>query len=226
MAKVKDKLYAVVTGDVVESMSLSQEKLSLVMDALTKEMDELYAARKQNGMQGKGRIFGGDSCQWVTSKPEFALIMALQLYTGLRTRLLAEPVAVPSSVRIAIGIGTADVLRENVLESNGEAFVRSGRGLQDMKKSSALLNIISHDAGVNAEWETQCRMLDEIVRRWTDPQVQVIYLKLRGLTETEIAHALNATQPAINQRSQTAGWGAVEMMIRRYTQITIQMQGL
>ena len=68
----------------------------------------------------------------------------------------------------------------------------------------------------NDEFETEMVLLDYIISRTTALQCEVVNLKLLDYTETKIANILNIQQSAVNQRSNSGGWYAIEKMVKRF----------
>jgi hypothetical protein len=67
--------------------------------------------------------------------------------------------------------------------------------------------------------QTEMVLLDYIVSRMTALQSEVVCWKLLGYTETDIANELNINQSAVNQRSNAAGWNAINTMVQRFETI-------
>jgi len=120
--------------------------------------------------------------------------------------------------RISIGIGTVDLEMKSVTTSDGIAFNISGMNL-DKIKSTRQSMIIGSDDEYSAELETEIILLDNIISKATALQCEVIYLKLLGYTEIEIARFLKIKQSAVNQRSNSTGWNAIETSIKRFETI-------
>ena len=66
------------------------------------------------------------------------------------------------------------------------------------------------------ELETESILLDALISRTTALQCEVINLKLLGYTEMEIARQLKIMQSAVNQRSISGNWNAIEAMVKRF----------
>jgi len=196
----KDKIYSVITGDIVKSRKFGSDRekaLRILKDALNSLSDF-----RGKSILGVSDIFRGDSFQMVISEPDSALEIAI----FLKTRLLTETIKEKNiDVRMAIGIGKIESLnKENIPESDGEAFRLSGNALDGISKYRRL-SIKSGTDELNKQLEFIASSLDSITRRWSPEQAEAILLWLSGNTQTSISKNLGVSQPAVNQRLQLGG---------------------
>jgi DNA-directed RNA polymerase specialized sigma subunit len=56
-------------------------------------------------------------------------------------------------------------------------------------------------------------LVDALIQKWTQNQAELVLYKLQDKKEEEIATQLNISQSAVNQRTKTAQWHAVEKLI-------------
>lgn len=206
-------MIAVITADLIDSTKYRSAFLEEVLDTLKKEfetIEEIFSAKTISF-----DIYRGDSLQAIIHNPAKALWIALVL----KTRLNALPINngnTKTDLKIAIGIGNFDVVRNEIRESNGEAFHLSGRALDSMKDNGRKLILATNNAEVNAEFDTSLALFDFIVERWSVASAEVIYYLLHGLKETEIANTLTISQSAVNQRKKTAGWEVINSLLQRF----------
>lgn len=199
---------AVITGDVVGFTRMNQKKRDKCLDDLKRCFEVLKEYRRQNSLHRNPEIFRGDSFQLVLTKPEYALEVALQLKTFFTFE-----------IKLSVGIGTSSPLKRRAGESDGEAFRLSGRTLDEMKHSLVSTSFKTPSGMLNEELETYCYLLEGITSRWTVVQKDVLFYKLIGYTETEIADVLRISQPTVNAHSKAANWKAVERLIKRFENI-------
>ena len=83
-------------------------------------------------------IFRGDSFQVWVEKPECAPLVALLLRAGLRKSALRAGEQ-QLDARISVGIGDVAYRDARVSQSDGEAFVLSGRGFDQLGKQQRLM---------------------------------------------------------------------------------------
>lgn len=217
---------AVITGDIVQSTK---------MDALRRKklMEEVDFALKiwSTDYNMHYEIYRGDSFQCLLESPFHALRVTLLIKTFIKSLYsneanelkLARKTAMLYPVwlfdtRIALGIGEGEDETESLGKANGEAFLLSGRKLDQLKASKQSIGISVNDA-YNSELETECTLLDFILARNSALQCEVINLKLLGYTEIEIAKKLGIAQSAVNQRSNNGGWIAIQSLVQRFEAI-------
>ena len=213
---VNNKIFAVLTGDLVGSSRFKSEKqrdevLSILKDSFSKvESSDIIASSFE--------IHRGDSFQGVLSRPEQALKAAMIIRTNLLSRSLETKNRLDA--RIAIGIGKIDYLpKDKVGEGDGEGFRNSGVELDKMKKGEQNLTIKTPWPEINKELKTECALINAIIHRWTKEQAGAIMYQIQGYTQEEIAKELKISQSAVFQRLRTGGVWAVQAFLERYEAI-------
>jgi predicted DNA-binding protein YlxM (UPF0122 family) len=209
---VKEKMFAVLTGDLIGSSRFNTEKqrdevLSILKDSFNKiESPEITASHFA--------IHRGDSFQGVLSRPEEALKAAIII----RASLLSKPLEnIRLDARIAIGMGKIDYLPvDQVGEGDGEAFRYSGMELDKMKKGERNLTIKTPWPEMNEELQTECALLNALIYRWTKEQAEAIMYQIQGYKQEEIAEKLEISQSAVFQRLRNGGAWAVQVFLERF----------
>ncbi|MFP4469886.1 MAG: SatD family protein [Bacteroidales bacterium] len=213
---MKDRLFAVLTGDVAGSSRFSGEDRKKLLDGIKTSFIRIEEILGTDVIAFPFEIFRGDSFQGVLGKPELALKAALIIRAGIRGSFkttLKDAV----DARIAIGIGTISLMPQNSAgEGDGEAYRNSGPYLDKLEKAGRMLSIKTPWDDINKELNVECALLDTIVNRWTAGQTDVVSEYLRGLTQEEMAERLNVSQPAARKRIQAANLFQIEIMLRRY----------
>lgn len=215
-------MVAVLTADLIDSSQYKDEVLEKVLNSLKKEFDQI---KNDYGIDNvRFNIYRGDSFQGVLKKPEEALHVALQIKAAVNSIHLKETrkhkaYSKIADFKMAIGIGTQDLEREAIAESNGQAYQFSGRTLDDMKAESRKTRLKTTDENVDDEMNTSFLLLDTITDKWSTASAEVVYYLLRGLKEREVAEILSISQSAVNQRKQAAGWDAVSGLLNRYREV-------
>lgn len=201
------KLYAVITGDIVKSGLLMSQR-DRTLRYLKKTLRSAEAFKKgEKEIITFSSIFRGDSFQGVIS--DFA--QALRVAMFIRAELLKLRINKgKTEVRIAIGIGTIESLnRRKIEESDGEAFRLSGQAL-DTIKSFRRFSFESSRDEMCRPLRVMASLLDALIFRWTAEQAEVVSLWLKGETQESISKILGISQPAVQQRLKTAGLFALE----------------
>lgn len=215
-------MVAVLTADLVESSLYEEEVLEKVLNALKAEFTHIRDNYGEDNVRLK--IYRGDSFQGVLKKPEEALIIALRIKAAvnrihLKKTKKNKAYSKIADFKIAIGIGTQNIEREAISESNGQAFQFSGRTLDEMKTENRKTRLKTELEEVNAEFNTSFFLMDTITDKWSTASAEVVYYLLSGLKEREIATEINISQSAVNQRKKAAGWEAISELLTRYRNV-------
>jgi hypothetical protein len=215
-------MVAVLTADLVESSLYEEEVLEKVLNTLKAEFTHIRDTYGEDNVRLK--IYRGDSFQGVIKKPEEALKIALQIKAAvnrihLKKTKKNKAYSKIADFKIAIGIGTQNIEREAISESNGQAFQFSGRTLDEMKTENQKTRLKTELEDVNAEFNTSFFLMDTITDKWSTASAEVVYYLLSGLIEREIATEINISQSAVNQRKKAAGWEAISELLIRYRNV-------
>lgn len=192
---------AVLTCDIVDSSRLKESELRDYQHKIESLGDQRILILPQ--------FYRGDSFQLAT-KPEDALDIAALI--RIEMRRFHER----NDVRVSVGIGEIKTFNDNVLLATGSAFEISGKNLDQLKSWKLNLYVQADQAQINEELETYCYFADAIINGFTKIQSNMIYYKLQGLGQNEIANVLKISQPAVSKSLRTANWQAIERFLRRY----------
>ncbi len=213
---------AVLTADLIESTNYEEEVLKKVLDTLSSEFELIIKHHKKKVV--RFNIYRGDSFQGIVYDPANALLISLQIKAAINRIHLKKTkknkaYSKIADFKIAIGIGTIDLERNAISESNGQAFQFSGRSLDEMKTENRKTRIKTPDPEVDDEFNTSFYLLDTITDKWSTASAEVVYYLLKGYKEREIATELNITQSAVNQRKKASGWEAISSLLDRYQHV-------
>ncbi len=211
------KQVAVITGDLVNSRRLNPKlREQLYMELNNWLADESKQVKKGAFLAEASR---GDSFQCFVKKRadalRYVLLIKFYLHSYCRRSNLKNKNMVIDA-RLSIGVGTLDFLSDKLAISDGEAFQRSGLLLEKLKGTSQGLGISIANRSVQEELNTLFVLLDEVLRKTTPMQAEVIFAKLQGKKEKQIAEELSIFQSAVNQRSKAAGWNAIDAAVKRF----------
>lgn len=215
-------MVAVLTADLIDSSIYDEEVLDKVLNTLKKEFAIITDGFGEDLVRLK--IYRGDSFQGIIKKPEEALQIALQIKaavnrTHIKQTTKSKTYSKIADFKMAIGIGTMDLEREEIAESNGQAFQFSGRTLDEMKYENRKTRLKTEYPELNNEFNSSFLLLDTITDKWSTASAEVVYYLLHGLKEREIAAEINISQPAVNQRKKAAGWDAISALLNRYREV-------
>lgn len=202
----KQKLAAVVTGDIVASSLLGNTERIKMLATLQGVIDEGNTIFPD----WNAEIFQGDSFQGSTL---LGVKDSLRYAISCVARFKEQEIG----IRIAIGIGEISFAAQSVRTSDGTAFLYSGRTLEELKKKNeSFIGIKTGVEDLDAEFEAHSASLDFLLARCTPHQAGALVLAMDGLTQVQIAERLDISQPTVQQRLKAAGWPVFKAILRRF----------
>jgi len=220
---------AVISGDIVAYTSLSDSQKEL----LEKKLKQLFRVLEKD-YDIFIRLIKGDYLEAVV-KPEEALRIALLIKTYIKS--LDFDINTEDSrskhfkiygIRLAIGMGTLDRFDAEKGIIDGKAIYRSGRLISAQHthnkkkihiKQSLFFSI--EDADLDKEINAFFVLIDALLNQATARQSVVIYYKLKGLAENEIAEILKVSRSVVNRQAISTNWYALNMAIN-YIEYTMK----
>ena len=201
-------LAAVITGDIVASQKVDKTKYVEILRRLKDLFDEL-----SERYQLRFDIFRGDEFQLVLPHPAHALRVA----TLIRLTLLAEQI----DVRQSIAVGPIDQLRDNVKSSTGDAFVRSGHQLEEMK--SELFRFSSSQPELERHLSVTILLFDAHLTSLTKTEALVLscYLFHPDEPHKSLAERLNKSRVNTTKLLNASAYSVVDTYLA-YTQALIE----
>lgn len=215
------KTMAVITGDIVASGKMPPaDKAKLYAD-----FKKMMVSLRREQVVAAFEIFRGDSVQCIVKEIPEALRTALLIrawyksYGSIGARENTKPGTKGYQggrydIRLAVGMGSVDFFNKtNLGQSDGEAFLLSGRGLDSLKHSAERMVIWCADPVFGDALKPAMLLLDAVIEKWTSNQAEIVYYKLKKLKEEEIATKIGISQSAVNQRTKNSRWNAIETTI-------------
>lgn len=207
----------IITGDIIDSTSIPIEQRKDLLTAISVISEELQVFSPL-----KCEIYRGDSFQIVVNRPEMAMLIAILLRAGLKSRI-PKGSKQNWDARIAVGIGEMEFISDSILVSDGEAFRLSGREFDELGKRNLAIRTRWDDA--NEELKISTAFADDIITNWTSSQSLVIYMSLAyQMTQKEIADKLGQSSQNISKLSNVAKEKLIRTYINRCTQIIMNKQ--
>jgi hypothetical protein len=207
----------IITGDIIDSTSIPIEQRKDLLTAISVISEELQVFSPL-----KCEIYRGDSFQIVVNRPEKAMLIAILLRAGLKSRV-PKGSKQNWDARIAVGIGEIEFISDSILVSDGEAFRLSGREFDELGKRNLAIRTRWDDA--NEELKISTAFADDIITNWTSSQSLVIYMSLAyQMTQKEIADKLGQSSQNISKLSNVAKEKLIRTYINRCTQIIMNKQ--
>jgi hypothetical protein len=202
----ENRIYAVLTGDIVGSTGLPPPGLQVLMQRLRDAADQ-FSATFPGSVLGKLDVFGGDG--WQLLMPDWKRSLRAAFYM----RAVAKSIETPKTdTRVAVAWGAVDagsLKTERVSESTGEVFTRSGRALQTMRKQARLVMDDGETGGQGRLLRTSVALVDELASRWTARQAETVAMALLGHGQEAIASRLGKRQPTVHGALRAAGWQGI-----------------
>ncbi len=114
-------------------------------------------------------------------------------------------------VRIAIGMGEEQYSSEKITESNGTAYVNSGRLLNEIKNEGKTFAIKTPNDRVNADLGILFKWGSLDFDSWTVAVSEIVHLLMmdKSLTQDDLAKKLNISQSSVSQRIKRANFDLI-----------------
>ena len=209
LSKRDDKLYSVITGDIIKSSTLSTDEMKRLVNILrnsSKKIKSIFPDSIINDVN----IFRGDGWQVLVKKPSLALRISLFYRASLKSEMENDKV----NTRMAISIGTIkDFPKRNGSTGIGEAFTLSGKTADKMGKNRLCFasNFLEHQ-NIDIIFD----FIDFLSSKWTSSQSTILLFAFSGMNQTQIADKLSITQQTVSGLLNASGWYVIEKGIRYY----------
>jgi hypothetical protein len=202
----KDKIYAVITGDIVGSTRLSdadRKRLIEVMKHGSSELQKIYPEAVPFPVD----IFRGDSWQLFVAEVPKALRVALfyRLYIKIQTENVSDS-------KESIGVGRVVFVPESrVSEGAGPAFELSGKGLDGLKQARMSLCFEDNEE-FNSYADILIMVIDSLVTSLTYKQSLAVFGALQGWLQKDIVTLWDPpiSQQAVSDHLKSARWSLLE----------------
>lgn len=111
-------------------------------------------------------------------------------------------------VRIAIGIGEESFSSEKITESNGSAYVNSGRLLNDLKNNGHTVAIKTSDETVDRDLNILLKWAAKDFDSWTMANAEIVHEMImnQDITQEDLAKKFAISQSSVSQRLKRANY--------------------
>ena len=188
-------MIAIITGDIINSQK-SESELWLPQ---LKNLLGSWSSTPENW-----EIYRGDEFQLKCSVDEvFSKSMLIKSLIKSFENL---------DVRLAIGIGNEVFLSEKITESNGSAYVNSGRLLTEIKAQGKTLVIQTENEKVNRDLNILFKWASIDFDNWSTATAEIIHQLLRNsdFTQDDLAKTLSISQSSVSQRLKRANFDLIQ----------------
>nr|WP_321451944.1 hypothetical protein [uncultured Carboxylicivirga sp.] len=220
-------MYVAITGDIVNSKHLNESQRDFVFSNI---IDGFAKISSEISFVFPPEFIRGDSFQCVLNDQQKALVTALLFKTIFKMQSADNKTNINKEdnirknwrqyknldIRLSVGIGDIEYLKDSLALSDGTALHHSGRTLDKMKQKGQKTIITTVNDALNKELEVELKLLDAITDKWTPTSAEVVFYLLQHKKETDIASILSISQSAVNQRKQTASWDAIHMLLKHF----------
>ena len=210
---------AVLTGDIVNSTKLLPQQESALIKKLSDPLEQFLG-------QSLYEFYRGDSFQVFMEEPGKALQLALAcraLAISISARGGEEEPTVRSDIRISIGIGEATRPVRNLGLAKGDAFLLSGRQLDQLQQSEDRLAIGCMEPMANIGFQILADYLDSIYKGMTAKQADLIVELLSGTTQQQAALRLDKSKSTVSQLASAGRWPEIERLLKQYEMLINQL---
>lgn len=188
-------MIAIITGDIINSQQAEAETwMGKLKDTLEKWSDS----------PATWEIYRGDEFQ-VKCTMDTVLQKSLILKSVIKTVENLD-------VRLAIGIGNEVFSSEKITESNGSAYVNSGRLLNTLKTDGRTLAIQTDNDKINRDLNILFKWAAIDFNSWTVATAEIICTLLTNpeMTQEELARKFAITQSSVSQRLKRANFELIQ----------------
>lgn len=196
-------MISIITGDIINSRKTEPQ---LWLEALKQTLNVFGKTPKT------WEVFRGDSFQ-LEVKPENALEAAILIKSTIKKFKSTD-------VRMAIGLGEKTYVSDSITESNGSAFINSGKCFENLKNSTLAFtsDFKNFDKTINVMLE----LAQLTMNNWSITSSEIIKTTLENpeLNQSDIAKMLRKSQSNISEGLKRGGFDEILKLLQYYkTQI-------
>ncbi|MGN7864037.1 SatD family protein [Chryseobacterium sp.] len=184
-------MIAVITGDIINSQHADTE----VWITRLKNLLETWGSAPYTW-----EIYRGDEFQFKCSIDSvFWHFLAIKSLIKSQENL---------DVRMAIGIGEESFSSEKITESNGTAYVNSGRLLNDLKSDGHTVAIKTSSDSVDRDLNILLKWSSKDFDNWTMATAEIIHEMImnQDITQEDLAKRFAISQSSVSQRLKRANY--------------------
>ena len=181
---------AVITGDIINSQKFGTE-------VWYKALQEIFEGKSSAEWEN----YRGDEFQYLIQNAENSFLEFLKIKAGIKKIQDLD-------VRISIGLGEQNFVADKVSQSNGSAFVNSGRNLERIKTEKINLFINSDCKNLDEELNLIFKWVSLTVDNWSVMSAEIVELFLLNpeINQEEAAKRLQISQSSVSQRLKRANF--------------------
>lgn len=193
-------MIAVITGDIVNSRSISPEEWQPQLKSFLKEKIK---------DPSKWEIYRGDSFQIET-----AVDTVLELVLSIKALVKHSS---HIDVRMSIGIGEQEYTSTKVTQSYGAAFILSGEAFEELKDKTLYMK--TNNQEFDDYFYPILRLVSFIADQWKPATAETVFYALqhKNKMQKEIAVLMNKDSTTINKALKRAAYDEINDVLKLYT---------
>jgi len=191
-------MIAILTGDVINSDSQNPQRWVKLLSA---------AFEKLGPSPHTWEIYRGDEFQLRLDDPSKAFLTAVYIKSLLKSVGTLD-------LRIGIGLGQEDYKAETVTQSNGTAYVNSGRIFDQSQSRKTTMLIKSPFPDFDESFNLMLQLALTFMDSWTKITAETLAYVFQNpeSSQQEIARQLDISQPTVSQRLNRAQYRLILKM--------------
>ncbi len=216
-------MYASISADIITSTSLPNEDWSV----LVSEIKDLFI-RLENRYSGLWcRLVRGDTIECICDCPNDAFEIALILKCFVKVNSPSKTYTFSKTFRrglkIAIGIGTMNIIDRKLDIMDGDAIYRSGRALNENSGwSQYAFNLCMQDKIVQEPCQLIFSLINHDINSATPRQCETLYHRLMLGNEQLVKEEMGITLQGVYKNLSAIGWTNIEKAIHYFRSIKLQ----
>ncbi len=197
---------AILTGDIINSQKGNTEEWLLPL----KNTLIQYGKETENWI-----VYRGDSFQ-LSLPVEQALTASIHIKSTIKQISLYD-------VRIAIGIGNEKYTALKITESNGSAYVNSGKCFETLKKKT--LAIKSNDTHFDTILNIMLSNFSLVADNWSSTVAKMlkIFIENNNKKQVEVAKLVGKSQSTISETLKRGGYDEFKMINKFYQENVVKL---
>ena len=221
---MNNNMFATISADIVASTSLSVNETI----GLKQRIESLFGLLKVSYPDFEGRQIKGDYIECVMQNVANVFRIAFIIKSCIKSFSTAKKMKKTKNfhtygIRIAIGIGDMRIVDTEQGIWDGEAIYLSGRALEEMSSlNKGTMSVQTSNKQLSAPLQTIALLTDAIFNDMTMRQSEVVYYKLLGFKEADIAKKLGISQASVNNASTATKWYCIEEAIKYFEQVNFE----
>ncbi|MBW8358209.1 MAG: MarR family transcriptional regulator [Weeksellaceae bacterium] len=184
---------AVITGDIINSQSIQPEIWHHALrEVFGEENEQVW------------EIYRGDEFQLLIQRAEDSFSKAIEIKSRIRNIQGLD-------VRLSIGLGAQDFQAAKVTQSNGSAFVNSGRNFERIKAEKLNLSISSDHQDFDEMMNLTFKWMSVSLDSWSVVSAEIVNIFIRDSAQNQeqVAQQLNISQSSVSQRLKRANYDLI-----------------